>query len=142
MDSTILILKMKRYVRGTTAHIFYLKQTQVEELFLFKMANRGDAFIADAEKIMKRTTIFGFGKSQKYEEGAEAFTKAGNAFKITKEWQKAGNAFIRAAECYAQTESPNDVCNSYVEAGNSFKNVRMSEFFFNIMLPLSYDMYL
>jgi len=84
---------------------------------------QGDKFIAEAEKALKRTTIFGFGKNQKYEDAAELFTKAGNAFKILKQWREAGDAFIRAADSQKQTESPNDSVNSFVEAGNSYRNV-------------------
>ena len=86
-------------------------------------AGKGEAFLAEGEKALNRTTIFGFGKNQKFEDAADAFTKAGNAFKISKEWQKAGEAFIRASVSYSKTDSPNDAVNSFVEAGNCFKNV-------------------
>ena len=36
---------------------------------------KGDAFLAEANSALNRTTIFGFGKSKKYEDAAEAFTK-------------------------------------------------------------------
>jgi len=81
----------------------------------------------EAEKALKRTIIFGFGKNQKFEDAAESFTKAGNAFKISKQWQEAGSAYLRAAECQLQTESPSDACNSYVEAGNSYKNINFTD---------------
>lgn len=38
-----------------------------------------------------RTLIFGFGKTQKYEDAAEAFVKAGNAYKLANLWQSAGS---------------------------------------------------
>ena len=37
-----------------------------------------------------RTLIFGFGKTQKYEDAADAFVKAGNAYKLANLWQSAG----------------------------------------------------
>lgn len=62
-------------------------------------------------------SVFGIGKYQKYEDAAELFTKAGNAFKLANQWQSAGNAFIKAANSFEQTETPNDAVNSYIEAG-------------------------
>eukprot|EP00607_Mallomonas_marina_P002421 CAMPEP_0182428024 /NCGR_PEP_ID=MMETSP1167-20130531/20958_1 /TAXON_ID=2988 /ORGANISM="Mallomonas Sp, Strain CCMP3275" /LENGTH=300 /DNA_ID=CAMNT_0024610649 /DNA_START=177 /DNA_END=1079 /DNA_ORIENTATION=+ len=88
---------------------------------------KGEAFMAEAEKALKRTIIFGFGRNQKYEDAAEAFTKAGNAFKILKQWKEAGDAFLKAADCQKQTDSPNDSVNSYVEAGNSYKFISPME---------------
>ena len=80
----------------------------------------GYAFLADGEKALKRTTIFGFGKSQKYEDAAEAFTKAGNAFKLANLWESAGDAFIKAAECENEVIYSS---NKLVEAANSYKKI-------------------
>eukprot|EP01041_Mallomonas_annulata_P012231 gene12231-25682_t len=85
-------------------------------------APRGDFFIAEAQKALNRTLIFGFGKNQKFEDAAEAYVKAGNAYKISKQWKEAGDAYLKAADCQNKTDSPNDSCNSYIEAGNSFRN--------------------
>jgi alpha-soluble NSF attachment protein len=81
----------------------------------------GDKFIVEANAALKRTTIFGFGKTAKFEDAAAAFTKAGNAFKMSKQWTEAGEAFIKCAECQKNLDSDSDVCNSYVEAGSCFK---------------------
>ena len=86
----------------------------------------GDKLKSEAEKILKRTTIFGFGKNQKFEDAAETYIKAANAYKLSKQWQEAGDCFISAADCQKQTDSPNDCVNSYVEAGNCFKKVHSS----------------
>jgi len=80
----------------------------------------GDKFKAEAEKALKRTTIFGFGKQAKYEDASANYVKAGNAYKMSKDWVDAGDMFIRAAECQKETDSPNDSCNSYVEAGGCY----------------------
>ena len=53
-------------------------------------SGKGDVFWQEAEKALNRTTIFGFGKSQKYEDAAEAFVKAGNAYKLANLWESAG----------------------------------------------------
>ena len=84
---------------------------------------KGDAFLADGEKALKRTTLFGFGKSQKYEDAAEAFTKAGNAFKLANLWESAGDAFIKAAECLQHENEVTDSSNKLVEAANSYKKI-------------------
>ena len=90
------------------------------------MASKGDAFKAEGEKALKRTTIFGFGKTQKYEDAAEAFSKAGNAYKLSNQWESAGNMFMKASECHAQADSASDSLNDLVEAGNCFKKIDVS----------------
>ncbi len=87
------------------------------------MSGRGDKYLADGAKALNRSTIFGFGKSQKYEDAAEAFKNAGNAFKMENSWQSAGQAFVKAAEAVAMSESSSDAVNHYVEAANCFKKI-------------------
>lgn len=76
-----------------------------------------EKYKAEGEKALNRTTIFGFGKNQKYEDAYAAFTKAGNAYKLSKEWNEAAEMFIKAANCQKELDSKSDACNSYVEAG-------------------------
>lgn len=89
------------------------------------------AYLADADKALKRTTIFGFGKNQKYEDAAELFTKAGNAFKLANQWQSAGEAFLKSASSIANTESPSDAVNSYTEAGAFVTYFERNDYIFN-----------
>ena len=84
---------------------------------------KGDSFLADAEKALARTSIFGFGKNQKHEDAAEAYTKAGNAFKLATLWESAGKAFVKAAEQHAVLNNTSDAASSYVEAGNSYRKI-------------------
>jgi alpha-soluble NSF attachment protein len=84
----------------------------------------GDKFKAEAEKALSRVTIFGFGKQQKYEDASAAFLKAGNAYKMSKDWNEAAEMFLKAAECQKETDSRTDACNSYVEAGGCYAKVR------------------
>jgi alpha-soluble NSF attachment protein len=84
---------------------------------------KGDAFLADAEKALARTTIFGFGKNQKHEDAAEAYTKAGNAFKLASLWESAGKAYVKAAEQHHVLNSSSDAANQYVEAGNCYRKI-------------------
>ncbi len=86
------------------------------------MTSQGARFTAEAEKALGRSTIFGFGKAQKFQDAAEAFQKAGNAYKLTAEYPQAGQSFLRASECFEKAESGNsDVLTALVEAGNCFK---------------------
>ncbi len=44
--------------------------------------SRGEALVAEAEKVLNRFTLFGSGS--KKEEAVELYSKAGNAFKVAK----------------------------------------------------------
>lgn len=90
-------------------------------------ASRGDAFRAEGEKALGRSTIFGFGKTKKFEDAAEAFTKAGNAYKLATRWQEAGEMFLKASTAHKELGSDSDTVNSIVEAGNCFKKVNPVE---------------
>ena len=84
---------------------------------------KGDALYAEGEKALKRTTLFGFGKGQKYEDAAEAFVKAGNAYKLVSLWESAGNAFMKASECLTHQNEVSDSASKLVEAGNCYKKI-------------------
>lgn len=60
---------------------------------------------------------------QKYEDAAEAFTRAGNAFKMAGDWNSAGDMFHKASEAQVLADSATDAINSIVEAGNCYKRV-------------------
>jgi alpha-soluble NSF attachment protein len=84
---------------------------------------KGDGYKADAAKAMARVTLFGFGKNQKYEDAADLYTKAANAYKLANLWQSAGEMYIKASECYKFLQSNSDHVNSMVEAANCFKKI-------------------
>lgn len=85
-------------------------------------------YLAEAQKALNRTTIFGFGKQQKYEDAADFFTKAGNAFKLENQWQSAGDAFLQAADAWMQAgENRTDAVNQIIEAGNCYKKINPVE---------------
>lgn len=84
--------------------------------------SKAEAYLAEGNKALNRTTIFGFGKAQKYEDAAEAFTKATNSFKLDSQYEQAGLASMQAAEAYKKADTgANDTINATVEAGNCFK---------------------
>mmetsp|Transcript_16287 Transcript_16287/g.15611 ORF Transcript_16287/g.15611 Transcript_16287/m.15611 type:complete len:299 (-) Transcript_16287:212-1108(-) len=90
-------------------------------------SSKGDSFLAEGEKALKRSTLFGFGKAQKYEDAAEAFTKAGNAFKLANLWESGGKAFLKAAEQQLIMKEVNEAGSRLIEAGNCFKKVNPKE---------------
>jgi alpha-soluble NSF attachment protein len=88
------------------------------------MARNGEGYVAEAHKALNRSTIFGFGKQQKYEDAADLFTKAGNAFKLSNQWQSAGDAFLQSSEAWMQAgDNKTDAVNQIVEAGNCYKKI-------------------
>lgn len=61
-------------------------------------------------------SLFG-GKAEKYEGAADAYTQAGNAFRLAKQGKEAGSAFEKAASIQkSQLSEPDDAANSLVEA--------------------------
>mmetsp|Transcript_22762 Transcript_22762/g.40779 ORF Transcript_22762/g.40779 Transcript_22762/m.40779 type:complete len:317 (-) Transcript_22762:189-1139(-) len=62
--------------------------------------SKGDAFSQEAESILKKSTWFASSSERKYEDAAECFTKAANAYKVGGCHDEAGGAYQRAAELY------------------------------------------
>jgi alpha-soluble NSF attachment protein len=90
---------------------------------------RGNLLKIQGEKILNNTgmleSIFGFGKSQKYEDASQSFSQAGNSYKVANNWQSAGEMFLKAADInqMVSDSSQTDTINYIVEAGNSFKKI-------------------
>ena len=62
--------------------------------------SKGDAFLQEAEATLKKSTWFASSTERKYEDAAESYTKAANAYKVGGCNDEAGNAYQRAAELY------------------------------------------
>jgi len=72
------------------------------------------------QKVQNTTISFG-GKSSKYEDIAEIFTKAAKSFQLARAHELAGNAFMEAASCYAQSKyGKYNSSTSYVNAAHSY----------------------
>lgn len=92
------------------------------------MGDKGDQLMNEGNKALNRTLIFGFGRQQKYEDAADNFNKAGNAYKLSNRWESAGNAFLKSAEAWLEAgDNKTDATNAIVEAGNCFKKVNPVE---------------
>lgn len=63
---------------------------------------KGDAFLQEAEATLKKSTWFSSSSERKYEDAAESFAKAANAYKVGGCHDEAGNAYQRAAELYKE----------------------------------------
>jgi len=60
-------------------------------------------------------------KSHKYEDAAELFTKAAKQYSLAKAFIDAGNAYIRASECYGRSSfSQHQIAMSYINAAQNF----------------------
>ncbi|XP_076255098.1 alpha-soluble NSF attachment protein-like [Rhynchophorus ferrugineus] len=62
-----------------------------------------------------------FGNGNKPEEAIEYYTRAGNLFKMAKNWIQAGIAFSDAADLNMQMEDQLEAAINYSDAGNCFK---------------------
>lgn len=87
--------------------------------------DKGAAFLAEGEKALNKKSVFGFLGlgGNNFEEAAESFVKAGNAFKLSNQWQSAGDAFLKAASAQQKVADNTDAVNSYVEAANCYKRI-------------------
>lgn len=82
--------------------------------------------MAEAEKKLTQQKGFFsalFGGSNKTEEAIELYQRAGNMFKMSKNWTKAGECFCEAANLHARNGSRHDSGIGYADASNCFKKV-------------------
>ncbi|XP_073001196.1 alpha-soluble NSF attachment protein-like [Typha latifolia] len=84
---------------------------------------RGDEFEKKAEKKLSGWGIFG----SKYEDAADLFDKAGNCFKLAKNWDRAGSVYIKLANCHLKLESKHEAATAYVDAANCYKKISIKD---------------
>lgn len=90
--------------------------------------NKGDAFLQEAEATLNKTTWFASSSERKYEDAAESFTKAANAYKVGGCNDEAGNAYQRAAELYKdKLKSLGEASKCLSDAGACLKKSNPSE---------------
>jgi len=83
------------------------------------MEGRGEEFLKQAEDELKRFAPFS--GTAKKAAAAALFTKAGNAFKSVKQWEDAGNAFVRAGSLQKELREEYEMQLAYTEAAKSFR---------------------
>jgi alpha-soluble NSF attachment protein len=88
------------------------------------MAESNEMKAADLmERATKRTrswSLFG-NNTQKFEDAAELFAKAANHYKIAKNWQRACDAYSKAAEANLKAQSKHEAATNYINAANCIK---------------------
>jgi len=57
---------------------------------------KGDELVKEAEKKLKSWSLFS--SSSKYDDACELYDKAAAQYKIDKEWERAGQTYVKAAE--------------------------------------------
>lgn len=61
---------------------------------------KGEAFLAEAETTLAKRTWLSSSTEQKYEDAADLYQKAANAFKVGGYLKEAGDAYSKAAGLY------------------------------------------
>eukprot|EP01130_Rhizamoeba_saxonica_P000595 TRINITY_DN10558_c0_g1_i1.p1 TRINITY_DN10558_c0_g1~~TRINITY_DN10558_c0_g1_i1.p1 ORF type:complete len:296 (-),score=69.99 TRINITY_DN10558_c0_g1_i1:40-927(-) len=86
---------------------------------------RAISTLADADK--KLTSFSWFNRTAKYEDTADLYIKASDLFKQGKNWKEAGDARVRACDCYLKINCIYDAASNYAKAGILYKNVDVDE---------------
>ncbi len=91
----------------------------------YKPDPKAVALIQEADKKLSKSGFFSMlSGGNKYEEGRELLQKAAAQFKISKQWQEAGDAYARSAEIAdKQLKDVHEACTDYVNAAKAYKNV-------------------
>ncbi|KAL2526716.1 Alpha-soluble NSF attachment protein 2 [Abeliophyllum distichum] len=84
---------------------------------------RGVEFEKKAEKKLSGWGLFG----SKYEDAADLFDKAANAFKLGKSWDQAGAVYVKLASCHLKLDSKHEAANAYADAAHCYKKTNTKE---------------
>ncbi|XP_022880461.1 alpha-soluble NSF attachment protein-like [Olea europaea var. sylvestris] len=84
---------------------------------------RGEDFERKAEKKLSGWGLFG----SKYEDAADLFEKAANAFKLGKSWDQAGAVYVKLADCHLKLDSKHEAANAYADAAHCYKKTNTKE---------------
>ncbi|CCI41182.1 unnamed protein product [Albugo candida] len=88
------------------------------------MAERkAEEYLAQGNKALKKSGFFSFGGSQKYEDASDLFEKAGNQYKIAKNFQEAAQAFAKCADCQMRLKESSRAAQFYQFAAESLNKV-------------------
>lgn len=90
---------------------------------------KADKLLREAEKKLSQQAGFWgflFGSRSKTEEAAECYQRAGNLFKITKNWEDAADSFLKGASLLSKANSRHEAATAYVDAGHCFKKFNLT----------------
>ena len=74
--------------------------------------------MAEAEKKAKTKGWFG---GNKFDEAAEIYSRAGNAYRLSKKWKQSGDAFSKQAELLDTLGERDESASAYLNAAKSYK---------------------
>lgn len=85
----------------------------------------GDDYFKKAVETMNKTWwFFGPSESEKIDSAIEYYIKAGNYYKMTKHYEKAGNSFNEAAELYSKKKYYyHDASTTFLQAAGMYKHI-------------------
>lgn len=83
---------------------------------------KGENFLNQAQATLQKRTWFASSSEQKYEDAAELFEKAANAYKVGSLFSEAGDAYKRAAKIYSvELKNSGEASKCLTNAGSCFK---------------------
>lgn len=89
---------------------------------------KAENFINEANKTAKKSTWFASSTERKYEDAAELFEKAANAYKVGALFKEAGEAYKQAAEIHQKNlQNMGEASKCLTNAGSCFKKVSPSD---------------
>jgi len=81
------------------------------------MEAKGDQLMHEGAAALKKWSLFG--GTEKYEDAADKFQRAGHAFKAGKAWASAAKAYESAAKAFQSAKSESDVATCFIEAARA-----------------------
>jgi hypothetical protein len=92
---------------------------------------KGEAFLSEAETTLAKRTWFASSSEQKYEDAAELYGKAANAFKVGGFFTEAGDAYSKAANIFKdKLKNGMEASKALTESGEFFRAFLGREAFF------------
>lgn len=76
-----------------------------------------------------------------YDKAAELYMKAGAAFKVEKNWARAGDSYMASGDIQVKQKNPGDACQMYTESANALKkcDIRRAEVMIEAAIRLNIE---
>lgn len=87
------------------------------------MAQKAEKLMEEANKKANKFDWFGASKQQNMEDASELYVKAAAAFKMSKEFEKAGECYKKAAECQMAAGNEIEAKQHWQESGKCYRHV-------------------
>lgn len=85
---------------------------------------KGDTFLSEAKSTLEKKTWFSSSTEQKYEDAAELFQKAANAYKVGGLSMEAGDAYAKAADIFQnKLKNSMEATKALTDSGHCYKAV-------------------